>query len=95
MRSALASGESPVDEDSFDLLELVASKEFELYRLFSQRQLQVQIINSVLWLNCLVACNMVDELVLFSVNVIYHCYWENQGTRGSFLSVNKIRETIN
>lgn len=40
MRSALASGGGPVDEDSLDLLELVASKEFELYRLFSQRQLQ-------------------------------------------------------
>ncbi|CAM6108841.1 unnamed protein product [Calypogeia fissa] len=40
MKSALASARGPVDEDSFDLLELVASKEFELYCLFSQRQLQ-------------------------------------------------------
>lgn len=48
VRAALASGGGDgghVDDDSFDLLELVASKEFELYRLFSQRQLQVPHLN--------------------------------------------------
>lgn len=45
VRAALAPGGGHVDEESFDLLELVASKEFELYRLFSQRQLQVPHLN--------------------------------------------------
>ncbi|BBN06716.1 nuclear pore complex protein Nup107 [Marchantia polymorpha subsp. ruderalis] len=40
VKAALAAASVEVDDEDCDVLELVASKEYELYQLFSQRQLQ-------------------------------------------------------